>query len=303
VSTFSGKAFGKVILLGEHAVVYGEPALASALAAGCVVEVKDSPGMPHLLLDTQVLDVRDAENGVCKAVRIAQEAAGLQNALDVTIRFDVPVGAGLGSSAAMSVALPRAMFARAAKTLSDATLKDLSHQIERVFHGNPSGLDALLAMSGETGLFTKKGGLVPMSPKEPVRLIIADTGVPRSTQTQVSNVAARRERLGKPIEKTIEAIGEIARQGADALQKGDLARLGELMNANQGLLSAVSVSCGEIEHLVHVARAAGAIGAKLTGAGGGGCVIALAPGKEAEVVALLKQHAKTVLTTTLGGLS
>lgn len=295
------RAFGKVIVLGEHAVVYGEPALAGALAAGCEVVAARSAGMPHLLLDTQVLNVADADNGVCKAVRIAQEAAGLgTQTLDVTIRFDVPVGAGLGSSAAMSVALPRAMYELSGRALDDATLKTLSDQIEKVFHGNPSGLDALLARTGELGLFTKKNGLQPIRAKEPVRLVIADTGVTRSTQTQVSNVAARRERLGKPIERTIEAIGEISRMGAEALQKGDLARLGELMNTNQGLAAALSVSSAEIEQLVHVARKAGAIGAKLTGAGGGGCIIALAPGKEEDVAAALKPVSKSVLITTLG---
>jgi mevalonate kinase len=299
----SAKAFGKIIVLGEHAVVYGEPALAGALSAGCVVDVEKSEhGVPHLMLDTQVFKVSDADNGVCKAVRIAQEAAGIAaSALDVTIRFDVPVGAGLGSSAAMSVALPRAMFARADKTLDDATLRELSNQIEKVFHGNPSGLDALLAMTGSLGLFTKKGGLTPIAAKQPVRVIIADTGVQRSTQTQVSNVAARRERLGRPVEQTIEAIGQLSRMGAEALQKGDLAKLGELMNTNQGLLSALSVSSAEIEHLVHVARKAGAIGAKLTGAGGGGCIIALAPPGDEEIVAsALRKHSKTVLITNLG---
>ena len=300
-----GKAFGKVIVLGEHAVVYGEPALAGALAAGCAVDVRKSEhGLPHLMLDTRVLEVSDADNGVCKSMKIAQDAAGLGAlALDVTIRFDVPVGAGLGSSAAMAVALPRAMFAFAAKTLETARLIELSTQIERVFHGNPSGLDAHLARTGELGLFTKKDGLQAIRAKEPVRLVIADTGVGRSTQTQVSNVAARRERLGRPIERTIEAIGEIARMGADAVTKADLPRLGELMNANQGLLSALSVSSQEIEHLVHVARKAGAIGSKLTGAGGGGCIIALAPGKEEEVAASLRQHSKTVVITTLGATS
>jgi len=296
-----GRACGKVILLGEHAVVYGEPAIASALGLGCEVECREAGAMPHLLLDSQALRVDDADHAVNRAVREAVNAAGLDlHKLDISIRFDVPVGAGLGSSAALAVALPRAMFAHAGKLLDDAELISISHRIEEVFHGNPSGLDALLAMTGALGLFTKKGGLEALRPKSPLRLVIADTGLPRSTQTQVSNVAARKERLGRPIERTLEAIGDIVRAGAEAISAGNLPLLGELMDANQGLLSALSVSSPEIEALVGAARRAGATGAKLTGAGGGGCIIALAPGREAEVAAALKPLCKTVLISTLG---
>jgi mevalonate kinase len=294
----TGQASGKVILLGEHAVVYGEPAIASALGKGCEVEITPARGdVPHLLLDTRILRVDDADHAVCRAVRVALDAAGLDRSkLDVAIRFDLPVGAGLGSSAALAVALVRAAFS----SVDEATLVHVSHEIEKVFHGNPSGLDAKLAISGSLGVYTKADGLAPLVPKTPLKLVIADTGVPRSTQTQVENVGKRREKFGKPIERIIEAIGELVRQGAQAITSGDLARLGELMDVNQGLLSALSVSSPEIEALVGAARRAGALGAKLTGAGGGGCIIALAPGKEDEVANALKPLAKHVLVTTLG---
>lgn len=298
-----GRAFGKIIVLGEHAVVYGQPALAAALSRGCEVHVqKNAHGVGHLLLDTQVLAVDDADNAVCRAVQVARAELELTPALalDVSIRFDVPVGAGLGSSAALAVALPRALAKLQGRALEDARLETIAHRIEQVFHGNPSGLDALLARTGALGLFTRGAGLAPLTPKTPVKLVIADTGVGRSTQTQVANVAARRERVGAAVEKTIEAIGDLARAGADAMERGALTELGELMNVNHGLLSALSVSSAEIEVLVAAARRAGAVGAKLTGAGGGGCVIALAPGREEAVAAALSEKSKTVLIASLG---
>ena len=289
----SGSAFGKVIVLGEHAVVYGQPALASALAQGCTVTV--TPGEGRMMIDTDVHAIDNADHAVCRAVKTTLDAAGLNERVDVRIHFDIPAGAGLGSSAALSVALPRAVAAFTGKSVDVTTI---SNAIEKVFHGNPSGLDALLAETGAIGLFTRAGGLKPVVPSQPLRVVIADTGVPRSTQTQVSNVAERLKRLGSPIEKTIEVIGELSRRGAEAVAAGNHQMLGELMDVNQGLLSALGVSSPEIESLVGIARRAGAYGAKLTGAGGGGCIIAI--GNEESVASALKPHAKSVLVSTLG---
>lgn len=296
------RAFGKVILLGEHAVVYGQPALAGALNVGCTARIGSNPTGPCLSLGQSRFSAHDSNDGLSRALRATLEATGLSGAkLEIAVDFALPTAAGLGSSAALAVAMARAAFAYANKAPEASEFRALVDVIERIFHGNPSGLDALLAETGLLGLFTKAEGLRPIAVAKPVKLVIADSGVARSTQTQVAGVAVLRERLGRPIERTLEAIGDVARAGGEAIERGDLPRLGALMDVNQGLLSALSVSTPELEHLVGVARRAGAMGAKLTGAGGGGCVIALAPDREEAVAAALRPVAKTVLIAELAG--
>jgi mevalonate kinase len=293
------KASGKVILLGEHAVVYGEPALAAALDRGCRVHIEAHPEGPFLMLAGKRFAVGD-DNPVAHAFRITLEVTELADArVAVHADFDLPIGAGLGSSAAFAVALVRALYAHGKRTLTDPALDAAAHEVERLFHGTPSGLDAYLARTGELGLFVRGEGLTPVV-GPPFKLVIAASGVKRSTEKQVSRVADRHARVGA-CAHVMKAIGEIARQGARAVEMGDLHALGELMDMNQSLLAALGVSHPALESLIAYAKAEGALGAKLTGAGGGGCVVVLAPGNEARLAKALEPMAREVIVATIGG--
>ena len=171
------------------------------------------------------------------------------------------------------------------RTLRDDELLAFALGWEKVFHGNPSGVDHTLAALGGIGLFNRATGLRRVPMRGALRLCIGDSGERASTREMVHRVARLRERLPAATDQTIESIGAVARDGALALQEGDAKSLGNFMNLNQNLLAALLVSNERLEDLCAAARAAGALGAKLTGAGGGGCVIALAPGREDDVLA------------------
>lgn len=294
-----GSGAGKVIVLGEHAVVYGEPALAAALDRGCSVTIESHPEGPFLELDGTRFAVGD-DNPVARAFRITLEVTQLhEEKIVVRAAFTVPVGAGLGSSAAFAVALVRALYAHAKRELSDSVLDAAAHEVERLFHGTPSGLDAYLARTGELGLYVRGKGLEPVTAPA-FKLIIASSGVQRSTEKQVTRVAERTARI-PACSHVLKAIGDISRAGAAAIASGDLHALGELMDMNQGLLAALGVSHPALESLIAYAKSEGALGAKLTGAGGGGCVIVLAPGHEARIAQALAPMAREVIIATLGG--
>ena len=235
-----GSGNGKVILLGEHAVVYGEPALAAALDRGCSVRIDAHPEGPFLEMDRKRFVVGD-DNPVARAFAITLGVTGLADArVRVQASFAVPVGAGLGSSAAFAVALVRALYAHAGRELSDDALDKATHEVERLFHGTPSGLDAYLARTGELGLYTRGKGLNPVR-GAPFKIVIVSSGVKRSTEKQVSRVAERNARV-PACSHVMKAIGEVSRAGAAAVSNGDLHALGELMDINQGLLRKLAAS-------------------------------------------------------------
>lgn len=277
-------AHGKVILLGEHAVVFGADALAASLSPGATCEARPSPAGPVLSVAPWGSSFRPgdgselgrAAGGLCAAMGAGDAA--------LSLTLHLPGGGGLGSSAAMGVACARALAEMAGRRLDDDEL--LAHALgwERVFHGNPSGVDHTLAALGGVGLFSRADGLRRVPTRGALRLCLADSGERASTREMVDGVARLRGRRPEATDRTFEAIGVVARNGALALGAGDVKGLGELMDLNQNLLAALLVSTERLEDLCASARGAGALGAKLTGAGGGGCVIALAPGREERVL-------------------
>ncbi|MBI5480165.1 MAG: mevalonate kinase [Deltaproteobacteria bacterium] len=272
----SGFGRGKVILLGEHAVVHGEPALAGALARG--VRAEAAAGAAHLRVAAWGLEARpDGAAPVDRAFAAILAATGAGEAA-VTADAEIPVGAGLGSSAALAAAVARALCS------DEARVADAVAASERIFHGNPSGIDAAMALGGGFGRFTRGGGLERFA-AAPVRLCVANTGRRRDTGALVAGVSARLRDRPAATAALLRAIGALVDQGVTALREGRLTSLGEVMDRNQAALAEVGVSCSEIETACELARRAGALGAKLTGAGGGGCVVALAPGREEAVLA------------------
>ncbi|WP_437617433.1 mevalonate kinase [Sorangium sp. So ce1151] len=290
-----GHASGKVILLGEHAVVYGAPALAAGIERGARARAARSSGASALWLGGREHGAPPAEGGAPGDV--AQAFAALLAALPgagpvrVAAESDLPPGGGLGSSAALGVAIARAVAALARGLVDEPRVEPEAAEAaltadttvaaaaawERVFHGNPSGIDTTAAARGGCFRFTKAHGATSLAPRDDLWLCVGSTGVPSSTRSMVDLVARLFERKPALAESSIAGIAALVDNAALAIEAGDAIGLGRLMDLNQMLLAGMFVSTEAIEALCKLAREAGALGAKLTGAGGGGSVIALLP--------------------------
>jgi hydroxymethylglutaryl-CoA reductase len=284
-----GEAAGKVILLGEHAVVYGKRALAlpipRAVAARVSAGVSGSTiVIPEWGVDSHIAP--DDPTGIGPAVLLIMRELGIETGnYRVEMHSSLPRAMGLGASAAFAVALVRAFASELALELDDAAVNAIAFKCEELAHGTPSGIDNTLATYSTPLLFRRDGALeietLDLSELPPV--VIACSHTPGLTRDQVARVRERRERHPDRFDAIFREMDGLSRDGADALREHDYGRLGELMNIGQGLLSAIGVSTAELEGMVELARAAGAAGAKLTGSGGGGSIVALCPGTEAPV--------------------
>lgn len=267
------QAGGKVILLGEHAVVYGVSAIAAGLSQGATATATASP------TDTLLLGEREVAPGTDAASAFAALLNELQvNGIRVEATLQIASGMGLGASAALGVAMARAVLDHSLGLREHHDPQQVIQAAmawERVFHGNPSGIDAAAACFGGCLRFSKTTGVKPLEVKTPLSLAIALTGHTASTKQMVEQVAALRERKPDVVDKTLAGISSLVENAALCIEAGDLYGLGKLMDLNQVLLSGLYLSTSEIETACAVAREAGALGAKLTGSGGGGAVVAL----------------------------
>ncbi len=281
----TGSAFGKVILLGEHAVVYGVPAIVVGIDRGASARV--TPGASarsELVLSAEgtgaTLSVgADESSDVSRAFAALLEACGVAGPVRVEATTELPAAAGLGCSAALGVAIVRALDAwrqRPPALPNDVIERAMAW--EKVFHGNPSGVDATAATRGGCLLYERSHGGVHIQEMKlgaPLVLAVGHTGIPSTTRAMVEHVAKLRERRAELVDGSFEAIRSLVANARLALEANDHVGLGRLMDLNQMILSGLMLSTEEIETMCRLAREAGALGAKLTGSGGGGCVIAL----------------------------
>lgn len=314
----AGKAFGKVILLGEHAVVYGAPALAAGVDRGARASAAPLPeGAPSRLAlgDRTLLADAGAANDDLARAFAALLAAGSPDApgapgapaamrsVEVEAASDLPPGGGLGSSAAIAVAIARALTdlerqqahlpasappplegeapeagdPHAQGALEEARVLERASAWERIFHGNPSGIDTAAAARGGLIRFSRAEGMRAVLPRFELHLCIGWSGSSSSTREMVEGVARQRARRPDVVDRSITGIKALVENAIIAVESGDVESLGKLMDLNQMLLAGLMLSTDAIEHMCGLARSAGALGAKLTGGGGGGSVIALVP--------------------------
>jgi mevalonate kinase len=276
-TTLKGFGAGKVILLGEHSVVYGYPAMAGPLSRG--VTALGEPASKCQLVIPEALTVEQRK--VLKAAFGRAMAACGEPGVKVSFETDLPLSMGLGSSGALSVACARVLLQAAGRKATASDVASVAWEMEQEFHGTPSGVDHTTSAMQELILYRRKPGAeqgkakVVESPK-PVKLVVVLAGARSPTKQTVGALRERQKRWTERYQRIFREIGLLASEGAEAVEEGDLEGLGDVMNVNHGLLAALGLSSPGLDDMVHRLRNMGALGAKLTGAGGdGGAVIGL----------------------------
>ncbi|MCE5259180.1 MAG: mevalonate kinase [Chloroflexi bacterium] len=296
----SSSACGKAILLGEHAVVYGQPALAVPLpdlsayakveplptGSGIVIEASDlgrSVTYPALNLDNQDLFARGLQTTIGNALAALQ--LDEVPPLSIKLHSQLPPARGLGSGTAVTIAIIRALARFTDVLLAPEVISELAYRTEILYHGHPSGIDNTV-IAYERPIYYQRGKMLSLLEHIPAfTLLIADSGIASQTRGAVEQVRRAWQAQPTRCEALFERIGRLTAAGRVALEAGDWPELGALMNADQCLLAELGVSSPEIERLNAAALQAGALGAKLSGGGQGGCIIALVDAATTETTA------------------
>ena len=285
--TAVGTAHSKLILIGEHAVVYGKPAIAlpfPVIEARAIIEaVQDTNTIlfesPYYNGSYREMPSNMKGITICIDETLAclgEKPKGLRIQMSSTI----PLGRGLGSSAAIAIAIVRGLYQFFGQALNNEKLKELVHISETYAHGNPSGIDAAASANDYPIWFQHGSEITTLQIGGPFYLVVADTGRIGNTFGAVKSIKDMYARDPLTTEKSIALIEENTVQAKKAIIHGDLHLLGETLDAAQRELTTLGVSDEQIDHLVNVARRAGALGAKLTGGGRGGCILTLAKDHE-----------------------
>ena len=277
---------GKIILFGEHAVVYGRPALAVPITqVHADVEVSDadanSAGIwihaPDVNLHAE-LNTLPSEHPIAAVIHNLFFLARVSPfpKLKINIGSTIPVASGLGSGAAVTVALTRALSAHIHYAMTDEEVSAFAYEIERLHHGTPSGIDNTVVTYAKPVYFVKGQPIETFQVGEPFTIVIADTGIGAPTKESVSDVRRLWEANKAKWENVFDEVADIAFAARHVIREGRIKMLGTLMDKNHAYLQQMTVSSPELDNLVSAARQAGALGAKMSGGGRGGNMIALA---------------------------
>ena len=279
---------GKAILLGEHSVVYGRHALAVPVPLNIRVKIEDADDGVLLMIPSwgveYYLDKKPEERqSFEKPAALILEKMNLSNVgMKIEVFSDVPRGMGLGGSAVLAVSIIKALNHHYKMGLSEQEINEMAYESEKIAHGNPSGIDNTIATYGYPLIYRKGEKTLKerLQIKEPLDLVLAFSKSEGLTAKTVAHVRTQWKSNQEMYEGVFDDIDAIVLNGIQAIQENDLKQLGELMNFNQGLLNTLQVSTPELERMIHIARDAGAFGAKLTGGGGGGAMIAVSDNPE-----------------------
>ncbi len=308
---FQATASGKIILFGEHAVVYGRPAIAvpvNRLQATAMV----APGNPGQGVVLELPDVGDrmtvtadaAGGPLAHVTALALLALRLDPLPDwtITLQSTIPVASGLGSGAAAATAIVRSLAAAAGIVLPPADVSALVFESEKLFHGTPSGVDNTVIAYEQPVWFVRGQPPEPFALARPLTIVVGDTGVASPTGIAVGDVRRAWQAEPERFDALFDAVDRVVRAARRAIEGGDVGALGSLMDDNHETLQRIGVSSLELNRLCQAARRAGALGAKLSGGGRGGNMIALARPEQAEQVAngLLAAGAVRAFHTVIG---
>ncbi len=327
IDNASATAPGKVILLGEHAVVYGRRAIAAAIdrhvcvrvhrscesAKGAFQESQGERNGSHFELGRDEhafvvgiskpapIGCHHPDPRLAEAFARAADVVGLNGThLAASVSTNLPLAMGLGSSAALSVALVRALACFAQRRLDAAAVCGAAFEIEKIFHGFPSGIDNTVATYGGLIAFERGAAVRALTATRSMPLVVALGGTPRCTGQTVTTVRRRWEASPIAYERLFDEIAALVSAAERAIMAGCVATLAAAMNANHGVLQRLGISTDELDAMVSLARTHGALGAKLTGGGGGGAVICLCDGNGAELVAAFRRAGWQAFETNIG---
>jgi len=298
---------GKIILFGEHAVVYGRPAIAvpvrEVIATAEVTDIIQAAQgeihieAPDIKLDSWLHEL-SADHPLSRIINLTLDEIdpGTFPPLRLHITSTIPISSGLGSGTAVSIAVVRALSTHLDQPLPLQRQSALAFEVEKIHHGTPSGIDNTVVTYDRPIYFVQGEEPEILQSETPFTLVIGDTGQTSPTAVAVSQVRVAWQEDTSKYETAFEAIGQIASQARECIMQGRAKELGPLMNQNQALLEDIGVSSPELRVLIDAARASGASGAKLSGAGLGGNMIAMVDPDDADRVMIAMREAGAVRT-------
>jgi len=306
-----GIGFGKVILFNEHFVVFGLPAIASAIGAKTTASVERRPGS-----GVELVDNRPETKGY-KAEKFTQQKESLdrmlkfmniditRNAFKITLAGDLIAASGVGASAASCAAIARAFSDELGLNYSDGKVNEVAYEGEKGYHGTPSGIDNTAATFGGLIWYKREGPsqlMEHMKLKKPVEIVMGNTGIVADTKVVVAGVKERKEKEPEKYASIFKIAERLAHDARRQLEAFHLEEVGVYMDQNHELLQQIEVSSRELDMLVDLARNNGAFGAKMTGTGRGGYMVALTPGRDLQerVAQAIEKKGFQALRTTIG---